>query len=128
MEQVHESGVQPLHVLIAEAESRQATRPEVLDEDVCAQHERPQRFRSRGFIKVERDAPLTAIHSDKITAPVAHERRPAARVVTVLGFFNLDDFGAHVAQKHRTKWAGKDFREIHDLDSVQRRHRGSSPM
>jgi chlorite dismutase len=63
-----------------------------------------------GLRDIERDGFLVAIDADEISAflRIRHEgRREAARIITRFRAFNLDHFGAKIAQHLRAGGAGK---------------------
>src|SRR4029453_13637354 len=52
-------------------------------------------------------------------APAVDERTPAARIVAVLWFLDLENLGAHVAEHHRAVRPGNDAGEIDHAHTVQ---------
>jgi hypothetical protein len=67
-----------------------------------------QRFSAALALEIQRDAFLAAVQGQEEAAPAVDERTPAARIVAVLRFFDLENLGAHVAEHHRAVRPGND--------------------
>src|SRR5205807_3755948 len=107
---------------VIEPELREAAWAEILDQDVGRLNQLPQRSRTGGGLQIERDAFLAPVQLEEKAAAAVDERAPAARVVSMFRFFDLEHLGAHVAEHHRAERTRDDTREIDHAQTIKWRH------
>src|SRR5262249_54834866 len=107
--------------LEAEAQSLHGARPEILQHDVGPGDEPVENGLALRRLQVQREALLAAVHRHEVRGLAARERWPAARVVALAGLLDLEDLGAHVAQRHRAEWPREHAGEVDDADAGERR-------
>ena len=124
--EVDEARIQPLELVVVEAEAGEAAGPEVLDEDVAAAEQPAQDLGARLRLEVEPDRSLVPVDGQVVgggSGPVGlgpdPRRPPGARPVAV-GWLDLDDVRPEIAQEHRAVRPGQDRRAIDDGQSGQR--------
>ncbi len=120
-------------VVVVEAEAREPTGPEVLDEDVArdeqaSQHLGPLRA-GGGRAAALRLLRLTARKYAAVRVPAASladpGRAPAAGRIA-LGRLDLDDVRAEIAEEHRAVRAGEDRRAVDDPQAGERSRGGAA--
>ena len=107
---------------VVETKLRQAARSKILNQHVGGLDQPAERRGALSRLEIERDALLAAVEREEEAAGAFHQRRPGARVVAVLRFFDLEDLGAHVAQHHRAERSRYHAREIDDPEAAQGSH------
>ena len=106
------SGVEP--------ESFQATRLEVLHENVRGIHDLVGDLQISRVFEIQHHRMLVAVHGQEIGADaVSMGRYPLAGIVTA-GPFDLDDRGAHVRQEHGAVRSRENAGEISNDHSAER--------
>ena len=111
--------------LVIGAQPRRHAGPEAFDQHIGGFDQLVQDGTSRIGFQVDDDALLAAVAAAKENAHPLNQRRHPAGVVAALRVFDLDDFGAQVAQQHRADGAGQEARQIEDAGGVQGFHGGS---
>ena len=109
--------------VVAEAQLRQAARPEVLDQHVRRVDQTAEHVGAGVGLQIDGEALLAAVQAEKEGAPPVPERRPGAGVVALGRLLDLDDLGAHVAEHHRAVGTGEDARQVEHPESGQGGHR-----
>ena len=111
--------------VVIEAELRQRSRTEVLDDHVALRDQLLEQPPSLRVLEVDGDAFLVAIDAQEVRAFAFEERRaPGARIVAFARLFDLDHARAHVGQQHRAVGTREDAREVEHGDAVEWRHNG----
>src|SRR5438477_12341026 len=87
---IHESRIQRVHCLIAESQPIETARFEVFDEDVRVREKFSEVLGVSRCFQIETEAPLAAVHAEKVRAPVGDLRRPPARIISERWLFDLD--------------------------------------
>ena len=119
--QVDESRVDPAQLGLVEPEPREATDPEVLDDDVGTPEQPPQDVLAGFGAQVDAHAALVAVHRQEVGGDPGAGllgadpwRAPGAGRVA-LGRLQLDDLRPEVGEEHRAQRSGKDRRTVgHD--------------
>ena len=113
---------------VIEAELRQRSRTEVLDDHVALRDQPLEQARALRVLEVERDAFLVAVDAQEIarSRPRGTAGPHAARVVALARLLDLDHARAHVGEQHRAVGTGEDAREVEHGDAVEWRHNGQS--
>ncbi len=128
--EVDERRVQLAQDVVIEAEAGEATRPEVLDEDVAAGQQAAQHLGTVGLVQVERDRALVAVDREvvgrgpRVVGGVADPGWAPATGRIALGRLDLDDVGAEIAEEHRAVRAGEDRRRVDDPQAGERTRPG----
>ncbi len=107
--------------LEAEAEALHRAGTEVLQHYIGARDEPAQDGLPLRRLEVEGEALLAAINRHEVGGLAPREGRPSARVVSLARLLDLDDLGAHVAQRHGAEGARQHAGEVDDADARQRR-------
>ena len=123
---VDQARVQLAKGVVAEAQPRHGAGPEVLQHHVGLGHEPTEDGLSVGRFHVEGQALLVAVDGEKVRRLAAGEGRPAARVVPLARFLDLDDLRPHVPQDHRAERAGEHARQVEHADARERRPSSAS--
>jgi hypothetical protein len=110
----------------AVAEPLHRARTEVLDEHVGAREQALEERAVAGFVQVEREALLAAVHRLEVGGLAGDERTDAARVVAGRGALDLEDARAEVGEHERAVRTREDAREIEDEDPVERSRRAAA--
>jgi hypothetical protein len=110
-----------------ESEALEHAGREVLDDDVRARRETPDRLRAGGTRQVERDRLLVAIDAQVVRGHAAARvvrRPPGARHVALGRVLHLDDAGAEVGEEHRAERPREDAGEVQHEHARERRAHG----
>src|SRR5262249_10766649 len=116
---VHDVRVDPLAVLVADAEPHRDARGHVVVDDVGALDELQRDLDAARVLEIERDAALTALATEERTAHHAH--------AVASHRLDLDDVGAEVADHHRAERAGEVLTEVDEAHSLERVHHFTFP-
>jgi hypothetical protein len=120
MDETRRLGLAPLRV---EAPSVERAHLVVLDEHVAAPDQRAEHGAGLIVGEVQHHAALVAIDAEKIGGLAPRIGWPPAARVVAPRRLNLDDFGAHVAERHGGERPGEDSRQVEDLEALERARR-----
>ena len=123
----HEPGIDRMHRLGVEAETRQHVGGIIVDHRVGVGEQTPEQRQALGMSEVERDAALVAVHHlEPIVlfvgafGVIRPARIGAAKPIRILAGFDLDDICTKVAHLPRRGRPGPAHREIDDTQAFQR--------
>jgi hypothetical protein len=97
-ENIDDSGIERLDVLIAEAEARKGTGTKILNDDIGSTAELPYDLTRFSIVQVEAEVPLSRILLHVIKADAANKRQPDASQIAG-GRLDLGHVGAEVAER-----------------------------
>ena len=104
-------------VVVAEPEPLHGPGAEILDQDVGGADERARGGKSRRAFEIENHALLVTI--DRAERRTVLDPAPAAKRITTVGRFNLDNLRAEISKQHSGVWAGNIIGKFDDPDAVQ---------
>ena len=107
------------HRLVVDAKARRDAWAESLQRHVARLEQPCAHFAPLGRLEIERDAALAAVGAEEHRALPLAERRPHARVVTMLERLDLDHLRAHVGHVLGAKGSGQHLGKVEDLDAAK---------
>lgn len=95
-------------------------RLEIFHQHVRAKRQFVNEVKPLRFAKVDRDAPLVTIGTEKIGTHAVIERSPGTTHLAIRQGFDLHDISAEISKDHGAEWPGQCPRQVDHTQTIKR--------